>query len=96
MDRVVTSGNLGGKMVSTLAQNARDRGSIPALGTIIPIFITPPYQWSHDQDPMQTMQCMIVDHTACIVCTGVSSKEPHRQVERGLDGDTSEHMWSNG
>ena len=26
---------------STLAQNARDVGSIPALGTIFPIFVTP-------------------------------------------------------
>ena len=28
-------------MVSTVAWNARDVGSIPALGTIFPIFITP-------------------------------------------------------
>ena len=27
-------------MVNTLAQNARDVGAIPALGTIFPIFIT--------------------------------------------------------
>ena len=33
----LTSGNIG----STLARNARDVGSIPALGTIFPIFITP-------------------------------------------------------
>ena len=38
---VVTSGSLGGIMVSTLAQNASDVGSIPLLGTIFPIFITP-------------------------------------------------------
>ena len=37
--RMLTSGNLGGVMVTTLAQNARDMGSIPTLGTII--FITP-------------------------------------------------------
>ena len=29
MDRVVTSGSLGGQMVSTLAQNAIDVGSLP-------------------------------------------------------------------
>ena len=38
--KVVTSGSLGDVMVSTLAQNARGVGSIPALGTIFPIFIT--------------------------------------------------------
>ena len=29
---MVTSGSIGGEMVSTLAQDARDVGSIPALG----------------------------------------------------------------
>ena len=38
---VVTSGSLHGVMVSTLAQNAKDVGSILALGTIIPIFVSP-------------------------------------------------------
>ena len=38
---MVTAGSLDGLMVSTLARNARDVGSIPALGTIFPIFITP-------------------------------------------------------
>ena len=37
---VATSGSSGGAMVSTLVQNARDVGSIPALGTIFSIFIT--------------------------------------------------------
>ena len=41
MGIVVTSGSLHGVMVSTLAQNARDVGSVPALGTIFPIFIKP-------------------------------------------------------
>ena len=36
VDRVLTSG-----LVSTLAWNAKDRGSIPALGTIFPVVITP-------------------------------------------------------
>ena len=37
----VTSGSLAGEMVSTLAQNARDLGLIPAVGTLFSIFITP-------------------------------------------------------
>ena len=36
---MVTSGTLCGVMVSTLAQNAKDVGLIPALGTIFLIFI---------------------------------------------------------
>ena len=39
MDAVVTSGFLGGVMVGTLTRNASDADSIPALGTIFPIFI---------------------------------------------------------
>ena len=38
---MVTLGSIDGVMVSTLAWNARDAGSIPALGTIYPVFITP-------------------------------------------------------
>ena len=38
---MVTSGSLGGVMVNTLAHNVRDVGTIPALGIIFPIFITP-------------------------------------------------------
>ena len=34
MDRMVTSGSLDGGMVSTVAQNARDVGSIPILCAI--------------------------------------------------------------
>ena len=41
MGSMMISGNLGGVMVSTLARNARHVDSIPALGTIFPIFITP-------------------------------------------------------
>ena len=37
--RVVATGNLDGVMVSTLAQNARNMGSIPVLDAIFPIFI---------------------------------------------------------
>ena len=35
---MVTSGILGGEMVITQVQNARNVGSIDALGTIFPIF----------------------------------------------------------
>ena len=38
--RVVTSGSLGGEMVGTLAQSAKDVSSFPALGAIFPISIT--------------------------------------------------------
>ena len=41
MGRVVTLLGLGGVMVSTLAWNARNVRSIPALGTIFLVFITP-------------------------------------------------------
>ena len=37
--RMVTSGSLGGIMVSTLARNARDVRSIPTVGAIFPIFL---------------------------------------------------------
>ena len=40
VDRVATSRSLGGLMASTPAWNARDVGSIPALGAIFPILIT--------------------------------------------------------
>ena len=38
---MVISGSLGAVMIIILAQNARDVGSIPALGAKFPIFITP-------------------------------------------------------
>ena len=41
LGRVVTAGTLGGVMVSTLVRNARDVGSISALGTRFPMSITP-------------------------------------------------------
>ena len=40
VDMVVTSGSLGGVMVSILAWNARDVDSILSLGAIFPIFTT--------------------------------------------------------
>ena len=38
---VPTSDNLDGVMVSRVVQNGRDVASIPAVGTLFPIFITP-------------------------------------------------------
>ena len=38
--RVVTLGSVGGVMISTMALNARDLGSIPSLGEIFPFFVT--------------------------------------------------------
>ena len=38
---LVIRGGLGGVMVSTLAQNARDVGAIPSIDTILSIFINP-------------------------------------------------------
>ena len=40
MDSVVKFVSIGGVIVSTLAQNARDVGSITAVGFPFPIFIT--------------------------------------------------------
>ena len=41
MGSMVTSGNLGVTMISTLAWNVSNVGSTPALGAIFPFFITP-------------------------------------------------------
>ena len=41
IDKMVTSGSVGGVIVGTLVQNARDVAPISTLGTIFPIFITP-------------------------------------------------------
>ena len=40
MGSMVTAGSLDGGMVSTLARNARDVGSTPALGTLFLIVVT--------------------------------------------------------
>ena len=41
MGKTVTSGTLGGEIVRALDRNPRDVGSIPALGSVFPISITP-------------------------------------------------------
>ena len=58
--KVVRSGSLGGVMISALAWNAREVGSIPALSTIFPIFIIP-----HDNILVlvQPFQCGSITHS---------------------------------
>ena len=41
LDSVTTSGSIGDVMLSTLVSDERDVVSIPALGAMFPIFITP-------------------------------------------------------
>ena len=45
MGKVVSSGSLGGVIGSTIAQNARYVGLIPALDAIYPNFSTPTYYY---------------------------------------------------
>ena len=54
---------------STLAQNARDVGSISALGTIFPIFNTHNAS-CHDHDPVQAMRCMVFEPNLCMYMYG--------------------------
>ena len=66
MGRVMTSGRLGGVMVSILAQNARVVGSIPIIGTIFPILIIPPPTYdsgSFDQDLVRATWWMVIELT---------------------------------
>ena len=52
--KVMTSGSLGGEMVSTLALNVGAVDSIPALGTIFPSnFSSPLWHWCSDQDTVK-------------------------------------------
>ena len=50
-----------------LYQNARDVGSSPALGTIIPICITPTSLVAVTMDPIQTKRWVLVE-TALFIC----------------------------
>ncbi len=51
---------------STLARNARDVGSSPALGTEFPIFITPTTLVAVTMDPVHATRCMVVEPTLSI------------------------------
>ena len=65
MGIVMTSGSLGCIMFSTLAQNARDVDSIPALGIVLPIFITPtriPSLTYKIEGLSRTFQCKLPGH----------------------------------
>ena len=60
MGRMVASCSLGGVMVSTLARNARDVASIPALGNIS-LLSHPLDSGCSDHNPVQATRCMVVD-----------------------------------
>ena len=55
---------------STLAPNARAVGLSPTLGTVFPIFITPMILVAMTMDPVQAMQCMVVD--VCMTLVAVT------------------------
>ena len=59
MEMVVTSMSLVGVMVSTLARNVRNVGSIRALGEIFPIFITATTLVA------VTICCLVAEPTLC-------------------------------
>ena len=61
---MATSVNVGGVVVITLAQNAKDVCSIAARGTIFPIFIT--LTTLVDHGPIQGTCCTVADPTLCI------------------------------
>ena len=64
---VMKSESLCGVMVCTLARNVRNVDSVPALGAIFPIFITPMTQDSCDQAPAcKAMLCIVVEPTLCM------------------------------
>ena len=67
---MVISGSLGGVLLSTLAWNARDVGSIPGLGTVFPIFITPTTLVAMTMDPVQATCCMVVEPTPSMYMYG--------------------------
>ena len=68
---VVTSGSLCSVMVSTLARNSRGVDSIPAVGAILPIFITP-----------TTMLLILVALTCLTHSLSVIHSRTHQRVRR--------------
>ena len=67
VDSMVTSGSLGGVMVSTLARNAIDVALIPLSRHNISYLIhTPMTLVCGDHDPVQAMHCMAVKPTLCM------------------------------
>ena len=67
---VVTPGKPMGCNASTLAWNAREVGSSPALGTVFPIFIPPTTMGAVTINPVQAMQCMVVEPTLSMCICG--------------------------
>ena len=55
----MTSGSLGGVIVSTQVQNTRDVVSILALGAIFSIFITPNETGCHDHNLVRIGQGLV-------------------------------------
>ena len=84
MDNVVTSGRLGGDMVSTLDQKARYAGSIPTLGAIFPIFITPHDTDCHYLNPVQPT-CLIVVEAEILLHEKTTIKQPYISHNISLD-----------
>ena len=66
----MTSGRLGGVMISTLVQNARNVGLNPSLGTIFPIFRHIHDVDCNDHDPVQARHCVVVEPTLCVYVYG--------------------------
>ena len=65
---VVTSGSLYGVMVSTLAWNARDVGSISCSSQNISHFHLTHNTGFHDQCPAQAVHCMVLEAATQCIC----------------------------
>ena len=70
MGVVVTSGTLDSVVISTLAQNARDVGSIQHSVCNISHFHHTDDTVCHDYDPVQALRCMVVEPTLRICIRG--------------------------
>ena len=81
----MVSASLAGVLVSKLARNARAVGSIPHFRCNISNFHQPYDPGFHDQDPVQTTHCMVVEpshvyiqiHSLYVI---VSIKWPFRKL----------------
>ena len=79
---MMTSGGLGGVMVSTLAWSTRDVGSILALGKYFQ-FSSHPGHWGHDQDHVQAMRWMFIEAVLCkCICKVIVCKYAMMNIKR--------------
>ena len=62
---MVTSGGLGGVMVSMLAPE-RQTVLVANLWAQYFPFSLPLGHWGHDHDPVQAIRCMVVESTLCM------------------------------